>query len=167
MFYPYTACGLPNVYLLSGYTLTKEDGEECLTVTNVHELHNTLGHHLCSFKNPTPFTSEQIRFLRTELGLTSQAMASVLGVTDQQYLKWETTEAIHPSAEALLRLYYIEEMSDADGNHYDGSIRNFLDTLAHYRRTAVKRESSPPGFIFLFSNNKWFSSNFSSIPLND
>lgn len=104
--YPYRACGLDNIFLLNGYTVTEEDGERFVAVRNVDQLHKEIGRHVvCERKT---LSGKEIRFLRNTLDMTQAELAEVLGTTTQTFARWEKGEVEIPGpAERLLRVVFV------------------------------------------------------------
>lgn len=101
----YRACGLDNIYLLNGYEVIEEDGEQHVAVRNVDELHKAIGRYVvCERKT---LSGKDIRFLRNTLDMTQAELADVLGTTVQTFARWEKGEVEIPGpAERLLRVVF-------------------------------------------------------------
>lgn len=83
----YTDCGLDNIYLMNGFEVEVIDGEEFFTVKDIDGLHEAIGLHIVLEKKAP--TGSEMRFLRTEMGLSQADLASKLGVSDQSVARWE------------------------------------------------------------------------------
>ncbi|RST87950.1 helix-turn-helix domain-containing protein [Aquibium carbonis] len=105
----YTESGLLNVYIEGIAVETDEDGEEIVTIPAINELHRIIALGIVS--HAQGIAGEELRFLRTEMGLT-QAELAVLVHRDKQTIgRWERNEIeIDSSAEALLRRFAIEKL---------------------------------------------------------
>ena len=64
----YDECGLDNVILKGLPVVVDDDGEEVITIPNVNMLHRVLAATVAS--KETGLQPKELRFLRTELGLT-------------------------------------------------------------------------------------------------
>ncbi|MFN3549572.1 MAG: helix-turn-helix domain-containing protein [Mesorhizobium sp.] len=105
----YTESGLLNVYIEGIVVETDDDGDEIVTIPAINELHRTIALGIVS--HAKGIAGEELRFLRTEMGLT-QAELAVLVHRDKQTIgRWERNEIeIDSSAEALLRRFAIEKL---------------------------------------------------------
>ncbi len=102
----YTACGLDNVYLTSGYTMTEYDGECFVAVKDSDELYAAIAAFLVEHKKV--LTGKEVRFLRKLLGYTQSKLASMLGVSAQQVARYEKeTSVLEGAADTLLRAFVI------------------------------------------------------------
>lgn len=79
--YHYIECGLPTVYLENGFEIDVVDGEECVGVDSVDQLHQTIATTLTG--KSTALTGEEVRFLRVEMNLSQRRLGTLLGVEDQ------------------------------------------------------------------------------------
>lgn len=100
----YTACGLDNVYLMSGYSVETFGGEQHVSVKDAEELHEAIASFLVNGKKV--LEGQEVRFLRKFLGLTQASMGAALGVSDQAVARYEKDKAkFDGSNDILLRLY--------------------------------------------------------------
>ena len=108
----YTACGLDDVYLMSGYEIVKTSHGEGTAIKKLDELHLAIGRNLSERKNV--LSAKELRFLRIHMNLTQPELGKLLGLTSQQVARWEKGESdISGAAEFLLRAYFIQH---AGGN---------------------------------------------------
>ncbi|MBV9751846.1 MAG: helix-turn-helix domain-containing protein [Hyphomicrobiales bacterium] len=107
--YHYTESGLDTVVIEGVDLLTDDAGEECITIPNVNELHHAIAQGIVS--RQTGMAGDELRFLRTEMGMTQAQLAAVLHREPLSVSRWERGECpIDSNAEALVRLYAIEEL---------------------------------------------------------
>jgi DNA-binding transcriptional regulator YiaG len=105
--YHYTESGLDTVLIEGVDLLTDDADEECVTIPNINGLHKAIAHGIVS--RQTGMTGGELRFLRSELGLTQAELAGVLHREALSVSRWERGECpIDNNAEALVRLYAIE-----------------------------------------------------------
>jgi DNA-binding transcriptional regulator YiaG len=105
--YRYDECGLDNVVLKGLPVCTDDDGEEVITIPNVGILHQILVAQVAS--KDGGLVPKEIRFLRTEMGLTQAQLADVVGRDAQTIGRWERGEtAIEKAHELVLRRLAIE-----------------------------------------------------------
>lgn len=107
--YHYTACGLDDVYLLSGYEIEETPYGEGVSVKNADELHRAIGAYLVSSKKL--LSGKEIRFLRHQMDLTQSELARLFGTSAQQVARYEKEESDMPGpADRILRLLYSEHL---------------------------------------------------------
>jgi DNA-binding transcriptional regulator YiaG len=106
----YNWCGLDDVYLLSGFTRTRDDdGEESISIKNMDGLHRAIGEHLAKHKKA--LNGNEIRFLRKQMGISQDELAEILNVADQTVARWEKGEFEIPGpAELLVRLVFLSDI---------------------------------------------------------
>ena len=103
----YTACGLDDVYLMSGYEIVKTAHGEGTAIKKLDELHLAIGRNLAERKKV--LSAKDLKFLRTHMNLTQSELGKLLGLTSQQVARWEKDECdISGAAEFLLRAYFIQ-----------------------------------------------------------
>lgn len=103
----YTACGLDNVYLTSGYQKRTVAGETYVSVRDVEELHGTIA--MALVKRRKVLNGPEIRFIRKYLDLTQRGLAELLVVSDQMVARYEKGQNILSGpADGILRLLVAE-----------------------------------------------------------
>lgn len=106
----YTESGLLNVYIEGIAVETDDDGDEIVTIPAINELHRTIALGIVS--HAKGIAGEELRFLRTEMGLTQAELAALVHRDKQTIGRWERNEIeIDSSAEALLRRFAIEKLA--------------------------------------------------------
>jgi DNA-binding transcriptional regulator YiaG len=107
--YHYTASGLDNVILIGLPTLTDDAGEVVINIPYINDLHRLLSEKVAS--KPTGLQPKEIRFLRTQLGLTQAELAKVVGRDTQTVGRWERGEtAPDQSEEMVIRAMALEHV---------------------------------------------------------
>ena len=111
-YYHYDICGLDYVYLANGYKRHKTPFGEGVSIDNVEELHKEIGLHIVS--NIPNLRGQEIRFFRSELGLSQLQMSQMVGTTLRTYQKWEEgrSKNINPQADRLIRVFYLEFLGE-------------------------------------------------------
>jgi transcriptional regulator with XRE-family HTH domain len=105
----YTESGLLNVYIEGIAVEIDDEGDEIVTIPAVNELHRTIALGIVS--HAKGIAGEELRFLRTEMGLTQAELAALVHRDKQTIGRWERNEIeIDSSAEALLRRFAIEKL---------------------------------------------------------
>jgi DNA-binding transcriptional regulator YiaG len=105
----YTDSGLDNV-TIRGVHLTMDDsGEECVIIRNINGLHKAIAHGIVT--RQCSMGGKELRFLRTELGMTQAELANMLHREPLAISRWEREELpIDANAEAIVRLYAIQTL---------------------------------------------------------
>lgn len=103
--YRYTECGLDNI-IVRGMNFLKDDaGEQVVTIRNVAGLHRAIATAIVT--KPASMTGKELRFLRTEMGLTQAELAAIVHREPLAMSRWERgeVEQIDTNAETLIRLH--------------------------------------------------------------
>lgn len=101
----YTQCGLDNIYLVNGYETVVTPRGKNIRIANLPDLHRAIGSDLVDLGRP--LLGKEIRFLRTELGLSQMLLGSTLGVDGQTVARWEKDESDPPrTTDAAIRQLY-------------------------------------------------------------
>lgn len=102
--YHYTESGLDNIYLVNGFTLTKEGDDEILHIHDIHGLHKAIGSILISKSGL--LSNKEIKFIRHTIDLSQKTLAAILGVDYQTVLGWEKGKrSISKTADHYLKTY--------------------------------------------------------------
>ncbi len=103
----YTRCGLDNVLLVGLARHTDHADQDVVHVPNVRKLHKLIAQLLA--EKPTGLAPSELRFLRTELGLTQGQLANVLHKDHQTVGRWERGETpLDPMAETIIRMIVLQ-----------------------------------------------------------
>jgi transcriptional regulator with XRE-family HTH domain len=107
--YRYTECGLDNV-VIHGMSIIKDDaGNEVYELPNVNGLHKVIAHAIVTTGHG--LTPNELRFLRTEMGMTQSELAVLVKKDHQTVGRWERGEVpIDPNAEVVIRLHAAEKL---------------------------------------------------------
>lgn len=101
--YHYTECGLDNVYIEGLNPCTDDEGDEIIAIPAVAQLHTAIAHGLV--EKPFKLTGKELRFLRSEMGLTQVALGEILHVTGLTISRWEREECeLDSNAETVVRI---------------------------------------------------------------
>jgi len=105
--YRYDECGLDNVILEDFPVLVDDAGDEVISIPNVNVLHQVLVHAVAT--KPGGLNPKEIRFLRSEMGMSQAELAKLIGRDGQTLGRWERGETnIDQTAEIVLRMKAIE-----------------------------------------------------------
>lgn len=103
----YTECGLGNVFIDGLETFRDDDGDEVITIPAVNELHKVIALGIVSHEHG--MSGEELRFLRTEMGLTQAELGSLVHHDKQSVGRWERGEfEVDGAAETIIRRLAIE-----------------------------------------------------------
>lgn len=106
--YIYTECGLDNV-VIEGLSIVEDHaGEETVTIPAIGLLHQVIAEGIVGL--PVKMTGPELRFLRTEMGLTQEGLAEILKVKPLSVSRWERTDPISDASEMLIRLLAVDRL---------------------------------------------------------
>ena len=107
--YHYTECGLDNVFIEGTNMVEDHAGKATVTVPAIGLLHQVIAEGIVRL--PSKMSGKELRFLRTEMGLTQEKLADILKVTLLTISRWEREEtSIKDTAEMLIRLMAVERL---------------------------------------------------------
>lgn len=105
----YTASGLDDVYLVSGWKRVETPYGEGISIKDVDGLHQAIGLNLV--RQRKALSGAEVRFLRKEMELTQDELGERVCKSGQQIARWEKAQAeISGSAELLLRVLYLQHL---------------------------------------------------------
>lgn len=107
--YHYTECGLDNV-VIEGASLVKDQADdETIIIPAIGALHKVIAEGIVT--QPSKMNGKELRFLRSEMGMTQEMLAELLKVTVLTIGRWERGESpIKDTAEMLVRLRAVEAL---------------------------------------------------------
>lgn len=107
--YHYRESGLDNVYIDGVMPCVDDDGDTVITILNVQDLHRAIAEGIIGHK--AGMSGKEMRFLRTEAGMTQAELAQIVHHDTQSVGRWERGECpIEPTADALIRLLMVEKL---------------------------------------------------------
>jgi DNA-binding transcriptional regulator YiaG len=108
--YRYTDCGLDNVFIDGMDPCIDHGGDEVYSIPNPRGLHKAIAAGIV--EHPKGMSGKELRFLRTEMGMTQTDLAKLVHRDAQTVARWEkgTTE-IDSAVEALVRKHAIERLN--------------------------------------------------------
>lgn len=105
----YTESGLDNILIVGMNTHVDDGGEKSITIPNINGLHRVIA--LGIVRRKTSISGKELRFLRTEMGMTQAALAQVVHREPLTISRWERGEdAIDSNAETLIRVCATQEL---------------------------------------------------------
>jgi len=107
--YHYTECGLDNIIIEANFIAIDDQGEEVVTIPAIGHLHNIIAQGLIAQENALSGT--EIRFLRTEMGMTQAELAQLLHRDTQTVGRWERGEvALDATPDIVIRQLAAEKL---------------------------------------------------------
>lgn len=101
--YRYRASGLDNVILVGMRECTDDHGEPCVTIPHINQLHTAIAASIVTRNGG--MSGQELRFLRSLMGMTQAELAKVVNRDAQTIGRWERGEFENdPNAEAIIRL---------------------------------------------------------------
>ena len=100
--YHYVECGLDNVIIENMAPCVDDAREEVYFIPNILGLHKVIAHGVITHE--VGMSPKELRFLRTEMGMTQAELAKVVKKDHQTVGRWERGEtALDQNAEAVIR----------------------------------------------------------------
>jgi len=110
--YRYDECGLDNVILVNLECCQDDEGEAVIIVPNINVLHRSLVKAVA--EKGTAMSPQELRFVRTEIGLTQAELANVVDRDAQSIGRWERGEKpIDRTAETIIRILALQHVEAA------------------------------------------------------
>ncbi|WP_188092362.1 helix-turn-helix domain-containing protein [Azospirillum sp. B21] len=107
--YHYTECGLDDVWIAGIEFHCDAAGKTVYRIPNLPGLHREIARSIVY--ESSGMTGQEHRFLRTELGMTQQEMASLLHVEALTISRWERGEnPIDQNAMTIIRMLAVEKL---------------------------------------------------------
>jgi DNA-binding transcriptional regulator YiaG len=98
----YTACGLDNVWLESGFASKETKYGPAFAVQDADQLHKLLAIKLID--KPCRLAGQEFRFLRTQLGLSQESLAKLFDVSENAVSLWERKNTVPAAYDQWLRM---------------------------------------------------------------
>ena len=107
--YRYSECGLDRVFIEGLEVVVDDAGEEVYSIPNLSSLHRAIAKSIVMQKSG--LSGKELRFLRTEMGLTQAELAEVFRVTRVTVNRWEQDKVeIDSNAQVVIRLLAAERL---------------------------------------------------------
>ncbi len=107
-YFQYTACGLDNVWLANGYTVKATRHGNAVAVNDVDGLHKLIAQTLIEKKGR--LTGKEFRFLRTQLGLSQEALGALLDFSENAVSLWERKDTVPAACDQWLRMSVLAKL---------------------------------------------------------
>lgn len=109
MNYRYSECGLDNVVIENMPVVIDDAGEEVYSIPNIVGLHKVIAYSIIT--QSYSIGPAELRFLRTEMGLTQAELGQLVKKDHQTIGRWERGEKpIDQNAESVIRLVAAERL---------------------------------------------------------
>ncbi|QYF86059.1 helix-turn-helix domain-containing protein [Brevundimonas sp. PAMC22021] len=109
--YRYDECGLDNVILVGLEACQDDDGHDIITIRHINVLHRAIVEAIGA--KPSALTGRELRFLRTELGLTQAELALSINKDAQTVARWEKGKGpIDPTADTVIRILALQHSAE-------------------------------------------------------
>lgn len=109
MTYRYTESGLDNVFIEGMEPCIDDHGEKVFHIPNPNDLHKVIATGIVA--HPKGMSGKELRFLRTEMGMTQAELAKLVHFDAQTVARWEKGKGtIDGAAEALIRMLAVQRL---------------------------------------------------------
>ncbi|EGQ9743479.1 helix-turn-helix domain-containing protein [Vibrio parahaemolyticus] len=140
--YHYSECGLTNIHLKNGFEVADIEGEEFLSIEDIHGLHVTIAQYFIG--QDEPLSGSELRFLRKLMNMSRRVIGDLFGVDQQTVGRWENGETSIPkTVDATLRQIYLESLNVSS---------NLTIVL---QRLIGSRDTSLSQLVFEFVGSQW------------
>ena len=130
--YHYRECGLNNVYLTNGYSITVDpEYGNCVSFVDLPGLHKVIAMDFVQHK--PRLSGAELRFLRKEIGLSQHALADLLGNDEQAVARWEKTGKVPKWADRFVRIFVKDHYGDQYG------VRKLIEHVKELDKVRVGR----------------------------
>jgi len=114
--YHYEECGLTNVYIDGLPVVTDAHGEPTYVIKNLPGLHKCISKAITLKKSG--LSGAEMRFLRTEMGMTQAELAQFIHKDSQTIGRYEREETpIDPASATLVRALAVQKLKIGKGKH--------------------------------------------------
>mgnify|MGYP001791564013 CR=1 FL=1 len=108
--YHYVESGLDNVLIFGLRPEVDDAGEITITIPAIEELHRVISEGIV--KRESAMSGKELKFLRTEMGLTQAELGALVHRDRQAVMAWERgPQSLDKNAEAIIRKHVIEALS--------------------------------------------------------
>jgi DNA-binding transcriptional regulator YiaG len=108
--YRYTECGLDNVIIHGVESIVDDTGEQVVRIPNINGLHSAIAESI--LLRQASISGRELRFIRTEMGLTQAELAAIVHREPLAVSRWERGEcAIDNNVQAIIRLVAMERLN--------------------------------------------------------
>jgi DNA-binding XRE family transcriptional regulator len=143
--YHYTESGLENVYINGLKPVLDDDGDEVITVPYIAALHAEIARGVVT--KDGCITGPELRFLRTEMGMTQSELGKLVNNEGQTIGHWERGEfPVDATAETIIRRLAGERLIIA----FDKSIEELIGHIhARSPNDAINIQANQQGYSLI------------------
>jgi DNA-binding transcriptional regulator YiaG len=134
-YFQYTACGLDNVWLANGYKVKTTRHGDAVAVNDVDGLHKLIAQTLIEKKGR--LTGKEFRFLRTQLGLSQEALGALLDFSENAVSLWERKDTVPAACDQWLRMSVLAKL-EGNAKLADAIMRTQTIHKLIYQKYVVK-----------------------------
>lgn len=132
MLYRYTESGLDNVFIEGMEPCIDDHGEKVFHIPNPNDLHKVIATGIVA--HPKGMSGKELRFLRTEMGLTQAELAKLVHFDTQTVARWEKGKwTIDSAAEVLVRMLAVERLELELGDTIEALSERCVPTIEAQR----------------------------------
>ncbi|MGB0843886.1 MAG: helix-turn-helix domain-containing protein [Alphaproteobacteria bacterium] len=125
--YHYTECGLDNVFVYGCPVMEDDKGEEVFMLKYINSLHRVIAQAIVNHSKG--ISGKELRFLRSELGLTQSELARFVHKDGQTIGRWERGEGtIDSPAEAMIRVLTVQKLKLSNENDIEEMSRRSVQS---------------------------------------
>ncbi len=107
--YRYSECGLDHVFIEGLEVVVDDAGEDVYSIPNLPSLHRAIAKSIVMQKSG--LSGKELRFLRTEMGLSQAELAEVFRVSRITVNRWDREKGkIDSTAQVVIRLFVAERL---------------------------------------------------------
>jgi DNA-binding transcriptional regulator YiaG len=141
MKYHYTECGLNNIIIEGLSVLIDDEGDEVIEIPYINELHRAIASGIVLHERG--MSGAELRFLRSEIGMTQVELANFLHKEKQTIGRWERAEfEIDGSSETMIRKLAIEKLSLDISDGIDELSKKSVSTAQDQTISIIANENS-------------------------
>lgn len=138
--YRYDECGLDTVVIHNMRVIVDDAGEEIYCIPNITSLHKVIAAALINRRHG--LLPKELRFLRTELGLTQAELGQLVKKDHQTIGRWERGETpLDENAEVVIRAHAAEALGIAREGGIDELARRCVPSA---QIEAIEIEAADP-----------------------
>lgn len=141
MKYRYTECGLNNIIIEGLSVLIDDDGDEVIEIPFINELHRAIASGIVLHDHG--MSGAELRFLRSEMGMTQVELSHFLHKEKQSIGRWERAEfEIDGSSETMIRKLAIEKLNLGISAGIDELSKKSVSTVQDQTISIIANENS-------------------------
>ncbi len=108
----YDGCGLDWVFLASGFAIHETPYGRGVAIQDANSLHELVLREI--IMSPHPIRGQELRFIRSMLGLSQEDMGKITGIPSPQITRMEANrrKPIMPSADRVIRMFFVLQQRD-------------------------------------------------------